>query len=175
MCAYLSSAGNVTQFPRIRQSRVALLSNKKCQSFREKFSIGKKVSAQDWVKDIYDAFPFLKDSRFEAGSLMYLESQIMVTTLLALSKQDIPAYPIHDCLLCKEKDKAIVVAALQKAMIEIVGSQAYMDIEYVDKNPEIVEPDPCRFDILVPPRNYKYFSIDWGIQDEDDFDVLEDY
>ena len=171
---YLSVEGGMTQFPKGKKTYIDRSGVKKTISFKEEFGLHKTVKCSDWIRDLHDAFPFLRNISFQKGSLMFMESQIMVTALLSLIEHDTPAYPVHDCLLCKEADRYLVVDKLQRAMIEVVGYQGYMDIEYVDGAEEFVSPDPDKLNKPKDFNNQKWYRYDWGVT-EDDIRIIEDY
>ena len=61
---------------------------------------------------------------FETGigmRLMFLESQILVATLLRLIAQGIIALPMHDGLMCQKSKTQIAMQAMRDAAVEITG------------------------------------------------------
>ena len=74
---------------------------------------------------------------------MYVESACIVEALLDLANRKVPitAYPVHDCLICKESDEPRVVSALQKSVQLKVGSVPVLDVEYVNRKSKIINVD----------------------------------
>ena len=165
---YLSKKTEMVKFPVGKKDEAG-----RTVSFREEFGIPESVRVGDMMQDAYETFPFLKDVPFRSGALMWQESNIMVKALLALAELDIPAYPVHDCLLCKERDKDLVIDQLQWAMIETVGCQGFMDVEYLDRPIEMIGPDPYKDNKLIDFSYHKNAFYDWGILDVD-YDLIED-
>lgn len=60
---------------------------------------------------------------------MYQESEIILASMLALWDRGIPAYPVHDCLLCRQQDQEEVVAAIQQKMTQQFGQSAVLEVE----------------------------------------------
>lgn len=165
---YLSKKTEMVKFPVGKKDEAG-----RTVTYREEFGIHESVKVGDMMQDAYETFPFLKDVPFRSGALMWQESNIMVKTLLVLAELDIPAYPVHDCLLCKERDKDLVIDQLQWAMIKTVGCQGFMDVEYLDRPIEMISPDPRKTNRLIDFSYHKNAFYDWGIQD-DGFDLIED-
>ncbi|SMX24035.1 hypothetical protein [Boseongicola aestuarii] len=109
---------------------------------KEQYNLPASSKVTDYTNQIIRAFPFLKDVRGSSGQLMYIESTVIVDALLALAegKVAVPAYPVHDCLLCKESDEAQVISALKESMMNKVGSEPVLDIEYENGKSKIVLP-----------------------------------
>ena len=53
--------------------------------------------------------------------LMYLESQVLVSALLRLIKEDIIGLPIHDGIFCEQRHEYACRAAMQDASEEVLG------------------------------------------------------
>ena len=83
----------------------------------------------DLVADIYSAFPFLKEQKSDGLVLMYEESQIILTTILELIKQDIPTYPMHDCLICRKSDLKKVRKVLQEKIKAKIGYIPKLEVD----------------------------------------------
>lgn len=162
LSVYLSKKTEMVRFPDGKKDQEG-----RTIPYREEFCIRKGVKVGDMMQDACETFPFLKNVPFRSGVLMWQESNIMVKALLALAELDIPAFPVHDCLLCKEKDKDLVIDQLQRAMIETVGCQGFMDVEYLDGSEELIGPDPNKTSkpIHLSSRNSAFY--DWGIQDDE--------
>lgn len=64
-----------------------------------------------------------------------------MAAMLSLSEQDIPTYPVHDCLLCRQSDQGVVVKALQEAMMNQIRAVAVMDVESLGAEPRLIIPD----------------------------------
>lgn len=60
-------------------------------------------------------------------------------------------------------------------MLKTVGCQGYLDIEYLDKETEIVGPTSYKADCHIKTTTLPQWVYgDWGVSEED-YDVLEDY
>ena len=69
-----------------------------------------------------------------AGFLAYHESEIMLKTLETLRDQwDVPAYPVHDCLLVKVNDweiaYSIFVQTISAYVEELTGTEVIVPIK----------------------------------------------
>lgn len=126
--AVLCKDGPVTRFPRGQNGA----------SFRDEFNIPKRLKVTDFLKDIFSAFPFLKDFHLDGLELMYRESELMVRSLLQLAEADVPAYPVHDCLICRRDDEAVVVEVLKQVMREQFGGVVGLEVEVEGEEPRLV-------------------------------------
>ena len=105
---------------------------------REEYSLPKDAKVGTYVEDIYRAFPFLKLLETNAGNLMFCESNLILKTMIRLLDEDpsLVTYPVHDCLICKIKDKDKVAETLQDVMFETLGAEPSLDFEYGDPKQE---------------------------------------
>lgn len=126
----LSKKGAMTRFP---QGTTGV-------SFRQEFNIPKHLKVGDYLNDIFSSYPFLKDFDLDGLELMFHESELMVQSLLTLAEQDIPAYPVHDCLICQRDDEAVVVDVLGSKFRARVGGTVILEIEVEGQVPRIVRP-----------------------------------
>ena len=62
------------------------------------------------------------------GSLQFLDARIIITAVKSLADEGIPAYPIHDSILCKTTDMAKCVRAMQKAYEDEMHTKAMMTV-----------------------------------------------
>lgn len=168
LAAFLSKKTEMIKFPKGKKDEEG-----GTISYREEFGIHKDIKVGDMMQDAYETFPFLKDVPVRSGALMCYESNMMVKALLALAELDIAAFPVHDCLLCKVRDKDLVIDQLQWAMINTVGCQGFMDIEYLDRPIEMIGPDPNKDNKIIDFAYHKNAFYDWGILDND-IDLIED-
>lgn len=98
------------------------------------FNLPASANVMEYVEDVLAAYPFLKNLQNHGSMLMYLESQIIVDSMLELVRREEPivTYPIHDCLICKEKDVEEVVEVLRCVMRHHLGAEPVLDIVYRD-------------------------------------------
>ena len=108
------------------------------RNFRAKFDIPRKEHFSTWTEGLLSTYPFLRGIDFESGELMRLESDMMVSAILALLEEGVPSYPVHDCLIVKLGDEQKAVEALQAAMLKHYGHQAHLEIEYLSGTDKIV-------------------------------------
>jgi hypothetical protein len=132
------------------------------------YKIPKREGVSCYIDDILKAYPFLKDLQGHAGQLMFLESQLIVKTMLRLLDQPTPivAYPVHDCLICKESDKEIVVKILREVFLDQLGAEPSLEVKFSDS---------CRKDeTILPSQHLQEDSpwLDWFSQDE--VELIED-
>lgn len=109
-------------------------------SVKEEFGLGSKDKAETYYADILAAFPFIREAQGKWGPLMFLESQIVLGAVHSLSLQNIPAYPVHDSLICKVSDKDQVISALQDMMAHHLGTTFSMDVTEYGKQPYLISP-----------------------------------
>lgn len=159
---------NRTQFPKGEWCKVT----KKVIPFREAYGLTEDVDF--YMNQIMDAFPFLQQQKVKGKDLMYQESTVMVKAMLALIELSVPAYPVHDCLIVKLKDKDRAVGALTEAMEEVLKYVPSMDVSYLNKNGEVA----C--DLIQQPSSHP-ISGDTNIGDDqvmvvgDGYDLIEDW
>lgn len=125
--ALLSKDGPVTRFPRGRDGA----------SFRDEFNIPKHLKIADYLNDIFSAFPFLKGFHLDGLELMYQESELMVRSLVQLTEVDVPAYPVHDCLICRRHDESVVVDVLKRVMENKLGGVVGLEVEVEGEEPRL--------------------------------------
>jgi len=157
LSAYVSQEGGLSRFP---------------VGFRSKYDIPKKEHVNTWLNGLLYTYPFLRGIDFGSGELMRLESDMMISAILALIDQGIPSYPVHDCLIVKLKDEQKAVEALQSAMLNHYGHQANLEVEYRNGPSRIVSPT-----IQEPPKTISFarrskILNDCGIQD--DYDLIDE-
>ena len=80
---------------------------------------------------IWQAHPALEalSGRGIGHQLQYSESVILIDVLLRLIKQDIPALPLHDCVLVQASAQADALGAMLHAFKLHTGATAYVDIK----------------------------------------------
>lgn len=64
---------------------------------------------------------------------MYDESQITLTTILELIKQDISIYPMHDCVICWKGDLDTVRKVLEEKMEEKIGYIPKLEVDQLQE------------------------------------------
>lgn len=116
------SGDELTRFPK-------LTSKNGETSFKKYYGLEDKTKVGDLVADIYSAFPFIKDQKIDGLVLMYEESQIILSTILELVIQDIPTYPMHDCLICRTSDLKKVRKVLQKKIKAKIGYIPKLEVD----------------------------------------------
>ncbi len=126
--ALLSKDGPITRFPR----------GKDGASFRSGFDIPKRLRVADYLSDIYSAFPFLKGFHLDGLELMNRESELIIQSLVQLAEVDVPAYPVHDCLICRRSDEVVVVSVLKKVMEQKFGGVVGLEVEVDGESPRPV-------------------------------------
>lgn len=109
-------------------------------SVKEEFGLGNKDKAETYYADILAAFPFTRRAQGKWGPLMFLESEIVLGAVHGLSLKNIPAYPVHDSLICKVSDKDHVISALQGRMMQHLGATFSMDVTEWGKPPYLISP-----------------------------------
>ena len=125
------------------------------------------MSDEEAIRElIAEHFPFIDEVRGSSGYLMYVESNVIVETLLALSNkpEPIPAYPVHDCLICKVSDEEAVISALHDSMHSTLGAVPVLDVEYSDGTPKIIEVDDHSKSVIINNCN----QISNRIPEDDD-------
>ena len=162
--AYLSNGGKTNRFP--KGTKKDKKQPDKTLSVREQYGLPTKAKAEDYFNDILTTFPFLKLVTINTYDLMFIESEIMITAIKEVNTMEIVAYPVHDCLMCKQLDEEMVVKAIQKAMIAKLGTTIMLDISYPDKPTKLVYP----LETATPPKPKPTFYYP---EDDDDFDVIE--
>ncbi len=151
--AHVSSKRGLSQFPR---------------GFRAKHNLHKKDKIDTYKNGIFASLPFLRDIHKSGVNWMYVESEFIVSTLESLARQDIPAYPVHDSVICKQSDKETVINVLQNKMAEYFGTYINLDIAFLTEDGEIIEETPANPKYLkanTPPK-FSFSSYDWGIDDD---------
>lgn len=98
-------------------------------SLRKQFSLPGEISSSNIINEIYDTFPFMLDKELTGFDLMYRESEIILASMLDLIEQDIPTYPVHDCLICREFDLQTVKAIINKHMMLQVGAHPILEVK----------------------------------------------
>ena len=132
---YVAKEGNVTQFPKGKNKD----ENGKTIPFRKEFGLRKNEKASEWVKDLEEAMPYMKEWRSDSFQLMYLESEMIVDCLAELAKMGIACYPVHDSMIVPVKDCELAVETLKKTMLKRFGVEAFLDITYKDGASTLVE------------------------------------
>lgn len=100
------------------------------KGFRAKFKVNDKDRVEYWLDDLFSAYPFLRHYKSSAGELMFKESELILEVIKSLKEKEVVAYSVHDSLLAKRSDESIVISELQKVMINKLGKEAYLEVEY---------------------------------------------
>lgn len=166
LSAYLSNGKRTDRFP--KGVKVETGGCGRILSVREKYNLPKHARADGYYGDILSTFPFLKDISVNSYDLMFIESEIMLHALIDLNRSDIVAYPVHDCLMCRQTEEDFVVKAMQRAMLEKLGTTILMEVSYPNRLTKLINPltaeEPVSAKLV-----HKQSSL------HDDFEVLEDF
>ena len=133
--AFLCNGQKMTRWPDLEQDKETRVE----VGMNEKFNIPNYIKPHHWVRELKQKWPFLIDCNLDAGQLMIKESTVLTKALLTLAEKNLVGYGIHDCILCPTKDKEEVVEAYQLAMIDVLGSTAYLEIEQQSREKTLVE------------------------------------
>ncbi|GHH05890.1 hypothetical protein [Pseudodonghicola xiamenensis] len=161
--AHICSKSGLSRFPK---------------GIRKKHSLKRTDKLSDYMNDIFDALPFLRGVHSRGINWMYIESELIVATLESLALKGIPAYPVHDSIICKKKDQDIAVTTLREKMIESFGEYIHLDVSYYNEDNNIIQEvleNPTPPKTSTSPR-FKFSKYDWGVEDEDlleDIDLIE--
>ena len=82
-----------------------------------------------------------------AGFLSYHESEMMLQALLVLKDHDIPAYPVHDCLIVKTTDSRLAARTYREVIRQYCFKKSGLDVLV----PLSVEVDPSVARDDLPP------------------------
>ena len=164
--AYLSNGKRTDRFP--KGEKIGTGSHARIVSVKEKYNLPKHARAEDYYGDILSTFPFLNGISVNSYDLMFIESEIMVHALIDLNRSDIVAYPVHDCLMCRQTEEDFVVKAMQRAMLAKLGSIILMEVSYPNRPTKLVNPLTAE-EPVSPESAHKQSLL------LDDFEVLEDF
>lgn len=171
----LSVDGKPSTFPQGEKVKMAN-GETKTLTVKQKYNVSKKVTAKGLYDEIYETYPFLRTNSHNVFELMHTESNIMTSTLHQLALKDVPAYPVHDCLICKVSDKERVLEALKENLIFYLGSVPALDVTYPDGTCNIYKAEypehyiPClgREEAILSQQDEADFI-------DDDYSVIEEY
>ena len=99
----------------------------------EHITQGKKKNV--FQSGILESFPFLADS-VEGLHVMYLESEAMVKTLFLAIDNDIPAWPLHDCIFVRRSDLTERIELIKTGFQEEFGFRPTISVDLLDGTPE---------------------------------------
>lgn len=162
--AILSKPERPTKFPRGSKKDEA----GRIISVRDQFGLGNGAKVDDYLNDIFRAFPFLKQFQGRSGELMFMESQLILEAMETLASRSSPVvvYPVHDCLICKKSDEQQVVSTLQDVMRSNLGAAPTLETEYPDGKTQIHDGDQ---QTTSGPG-----FMDWYLEDDDECLVIEE-
>jgi len=84
-------------------------------------------------KIVLDHFPIMQDwpkQEVRWSNLMFIESEVIVGTMLALMRQhSVPSLPVHDCLIVKKSDQDLAVEVLTEQFQSKVGIKPRLKIK----------------------------------------------
>jgi len=174
--AYISKRGVMNRFPKGRKSKTLdpHTSTYPTISFKEKYGLSGPVT--EYLEDIFVAFPFLTKVPECQHDFMFMESEIIVSSVADLAAEGIPAYPVHDCLLVKIADQDKAIEALQTHMIRLLGTVVDMDVTHLDDDAELVTslvagPEEMTISTKGKPVFVQATS---DLDLSDDFDLIDD-
>ncbi|MDO6586121.1 hypothetical protein Q4543_11360 [Salipiger sp. 1_MG-2023] len=110
--------------------------------------------------------------------LMNIESNIMTATMLHLALEDIPSYPVHDCLICKHSDSERVLEVLRDKLRQSLGAIPALDItdpKGICHTHKAEYPDHYINYPEYEGQNTTKEEEDFLLIDDDDYQVLEDF
>jgi len=111
--------------------------NKRQPSMQNKDNCLDSVEEFILIRDLaLKMYPALNDLNKEhlnfTNALSFHEANILTNTLLQLKQQDVVAYPIHDCVMVKEKHQSIAVKTFRSEFSKYVSTyQSYNNLSYV--------------------------------------------
>ena len=91
------------------------------------------ILIRDLALDMYPALNDLNKKHMNfTDALSFHEANILTNTLLQLKKQGVVAYPIHDCVMVKEKHQSIAVKTFRSEFSKYVSTyQSDNNLSYV--------------------------------------------
>ncbi|MEP3895220.1 MAG: hypothetical protein ABJN52_14645 [Litorimonas sp.] len=138
-------------------------------SIQEEFGLGAEIKHRDLMQCIFDAYPFLQNKDQMGCDLTFIESQIMIEAISNMVAGDLPAFPMHDCLIVRKRDKDVAIKFIQESMHKAIGMVFDMDYSYL-----------CGDGSKV--NQYAEINMDYVdrksmelIDDLDVYEVIEDY
>lgn len=84
----------------------------------------KLKAASHYIAAITKHYPFLATMRKEEhgwGTLQYIESNIILSTMLELKEMGIPSFPVHDSLIIQKKHKQLSLDILSNCFFKATG------------------------------------------------------
>lgn len=81
--------------------------------YTDKYGKGQFIPVRDKLVDTYPGLTHLEKEVLDSNALAYLESEGIIATIKKLIAKDIPAYPMHDALICKASDTEEAAQCLQ--------------------------------------------------------------
>ena len=98
-------------------------------SLRQQFNLENELCSDRIIKEVYATFPFLIEKELDGFDLMFKESEIILASMLDLWDHNVPTYPVHDCLICKEDDVELVKVTINKHMMIEVGATPILEVK----------------------------------------------
>lgn len=157
-----------TRFPDGEKYFDKITGKKKTISVRKEFNLPENAKAKTYYRDIVEAFPILNKAEGKWADLMFTESQIVLGAVHKLALEGVPAFPVHDSLICKLSDKNRTIGAIHSMMMLYLETTFCMDLSVLDQETEIIEP----IDNIAIHRN-RSVTTDWGVY-EDDISLIEE-
>lgn len=168
MVSKVLSHGSLKSFPLTHKKD----ENGNTINFKDYYSLPKDFTAKDFEKHLFSTYFWIKDVDQRAGELMFLESSIMEEVLLRLVQRGIPAFPLHDCVIGKRSDEAVLVEVLQDVFIAKLGRIPYLEVEYSLTDNKVIAPPTEQQDRRgddLDTVNYSLMDDDCLIDEEDNF------
>lgn len=79
-----------------------------------------RQSINHFKKSIHEVFPFLLD-HVDGLEVMFRESEMMVATLHTCIDEDVPAWPLHDCIFVRKSDTARATEIIKSEFSKLFG------------------------------------------------------
>ena len=171
--SYITNGGLLNQFPKGRKKKVVDEATGKTQavSVKEEYNLGRRAKLSDYLDPILDTFPFLKLVDQVPTNFMFMESEIVISALDEITSEGKPAYPVHDCILCRKEDVSLVVEVLQRKLLSHLGVILDMDISSLDEETYLATKPNIKLDKDQPIFSFNRLNYDVGDQSE----VVEDF
>jgi hypothetical protein len=170
----LADKADLNKFPKGKKKKETASGKTMAISVREQFGLGKEVKASDLYGEVLATFPFIKQMDLRVFDLMYHESEIIGQTMQRLSSlYDVPTYPVHDCLMCRVDDVHLVLKELAATTNKLLGAPISLDVTYPDRPTEYYKAVGTELVQCDKDGEVRWNKFTWGLQDDDDFDLIE--
>ncbi|AML50401.1 hypothetical protein [Falsihalocynthiibacter arcticus] len=169
VASFVSTGGAITSFPKGRKADGRTI------SIREEYGLSKKVTCGDLIAQILKAFPTMRRLEGSGKCAMFAESEVFVDAILDLVGQGIPAYPMHDALIVRQKDAVLAVCALQRSLETNLSFVPDLDISFLNEEGQVCSDLAKRPDDLSGRALQQHGQQLYSLYCDSDFNVLEDF